>query len=440
MMMAKVLVLGDSTKLSQSVRSCLLAEGLAVVSDSSEPIDLVVYLESEGKEGWLKLQNLMAQHPWLPQIYLIKKTHFSFNWIPHSELSLWLHPTQGQAELTHWVKRFIALGQMAKQSIHHRPLIDSLSLEEVLDRLLLSFGQKIKCSNVHWVSLELWESLKKSGDEELKIMAHASQRRSCSWRAAVDQDIARNFAFLRRMSHLVSFSQGLSSQEQWFGNHLVLFPRKREGGDPMGYFVFEEVGEFYDQQILSRQVLQSMGLYQPYLEFALQHWRALSQTYLDDLTELHNQRYLPMVLEQEVSRARRQGQNFSVLFMDVDFFKTVNDTKGHWVGSQLLVEIGRLLKACLRTCDYAFRYGGDEFIVVLVNTGAPEAEGVAERIRETIEKTHFLIEGNKVQVTMSIGLASYPQHAQSKEQLIKMADEAMYYGKNKSRNIVYVAS
>ena len=93
----------------------------------------------------------------------------------------------------------------------------------------------------------------------------------------------------------------------------------------------------------------------------------------------------------------------------------------------------------IRTCDYAFRYGGDEFVVVLVDTSPEQGEKIAERIRRAIEQNDFLIDGVALKLTVSIGLAIYPDHAKSTVELLKLADQAMYYGKSKSRNIVFLA-
>ncbi|HMN69248.1 MAG TPA: GGDEF domain-containing protein [Bdellovibrionales bacterium] len=177
-----------------------------------------------------------------------------------------------------------------------------------------------------------------------------------------------------------------------------------------------------------------------YVAFAYQHLEAKNQSYLDELTGLYNQRYLPMALEHEIQRSKREKSQFTLLFLDIDYFKMVNDGRGHWVGSRLLMELGKVLKSQVRSCDYTFRYGGDEFIVVLGNTSMENSKKVAERIRKAVESQSFLVDGHNINLTVSIGLAAYPDHAQSAVGLIKIADEAMYYGKRKSRNIVFVAS
>jgi diguanylate cyclase (GGDEF)-like protein len=159
--------------------------------------------------------------------------------------------------------------------------------------------------------------------------------------------------------------------------------------------------------------------------------------YVDDLTRLFNTRYLDLTLDRELG----SGKPFSVLFLDLDHFKLVNDQHGHLSGSQLLVEVGRVLRSCVRDEDVIARFGGDEYVVVLVGIDSGGGLKVAERIRRAIEDHRFLSrEGGRVRITASVGLASFPEHAQTKAELIDMADRAMYRGKRTTRNVVYVAS
>lgn len=163
--------------------------------------------------------------------------------------------------------------------------------------------------------------------------------------------------------------------------------------------------------------------------------------YLDDLTHLFNLRYLELVLEKELKGASSSGGTFSLLFLDLDHFKAVNDTHGHLVGSKLLVEVGRILKGCVRDHDVVVRYGGDEYVVLLRATDSGGALKVAERIRRTMETHQFLArEGMGLHITTCIGVASYPEHAQAKGALLDFADRAMYRGKKTTRNVVYMAS
>jgi two-component system, cell cycle response regulator len=119
----------------------------------------------------------------------------------------------------------------------------------------------------------------------------------------------------------------------------------------------------------------------------------------------------------------------------------VNDEYGHLSGSRLLVEVARVLRSCVRDEDVVVRYGGDEYVVLLVGIDSGGGLKVAERIRRAIEDHRFLSrEGSRVRVTASIGLASYPEHARSKGEILDLADRAMYRGKRSSRNVVYMAS
>jgi diguanylate cyclase (GGDEF)-like protein len=163
-------------------------------------------------------------------------------------------------------------------------------------------------------------------------------------------------------------------------------------------------------------------------------------TYTDDVTGLYNQRYMETVIERELALAKRNGNSFAVLFIDLDHFKKVNDTHGHLVGSRILYEVGEEVKRCLRESDIVFRFGGDEFVCVLSNSNLVEALLVGERVRSRIEKKRFLAkEELNIRLTASIGVAAYPEHALTRDEILHAADEALYGGKDGSRNKVVAA-
>ena len=158
----------------------------------------------------------------------------------------------------------------------------------------------------------------------------------------------------------------------------------------------------------------------------------------DDLTKLFNTRYMTRSIGTEVLRSTRYNTSVSLLFMDIDHFKAVNDNYGHLVGSKLLVEMGQILLGHLRELDIVTRYGGDEFVIILPQTPPQKAVKTAERIRQTVEQHVFLRkEGYSIRLTASFGVASYPENASSQEELIRLADEAMYKVKHRARNGVY---
>lgn len=158
--------------------------------------------------------------------------------------------------------------------------------------------------------------------------------------------------------------------------------------------------------------------------------------YTDDLTGLYNYRYLQKVLDHEIRRSERYKLAFSLIFIDLDRFKLVNDTRGHLIGSDVLRECAGLLRNCVRDVDILFRYGGDEFTILLVEATEQGAAIVAERIRATVEDFHFQQEsGVSLRLTATIGYATYPENATDKKSILEMADRAMYHGKTQ-RNIV----
>ena len=181
-----------------------------------------------------------------------------------------------------------------------------------------------------------------------------------------------------------------------------------------------------------------------YAAIAIENARAVEKiqelTITDDVTGLYNARHLYKTLETEVYRSARFGYEFTVLFIDLDHFKQVNDTFGHLIGSKLLSEIGYLIKAQLRLIDYAFRYGGDEFVILLPQTSKDAALNVARRLRDNLRTTPFCSdEGLNLTVKASIGLATYPHDAKTPHDIIRQADEMMYLVKNTTRDNIGVA-
>jgi diguanylate cyclase (GGDEF)-like protein len=177
------------------------------------------------------------------------------------------------------------------------------------------------------------------------------------------------------------------------------------------------------------------------LENARHVQRIHELTITDDCTSLYNARHLNFILETEIYRSQRYGYEFSLVFLDLDHFKTVNDTHGHLMGSRLLFEIGNVLRNNCRLIDFAFRYGGDEFVILLPQTSKENACVVARRLHRLIRETEWLTsEGLKVRITTSAGVASFPTDSRTKAQLLHLADEAMYMVKNSTRDSVAVAN
>jgi diguanylate cyclase (GGDEF)-like protein len=160
----------------------------------------------------------------------------------------------------------------------------------------------------------------------------------------------------------------------------------------------------------------------------------------DDLTQLYNSRYLNAVLRRETKRATRNGRPLSLLFIDLDGFKGVNDAHGHVYGSRALVEAAAVIRGSARETDVVSRFGGDEFALVLPDTGREGAFAVGERIRERIAAHVFLdAYGFGMRLTCSVGLATLPDSAESADDLIHAADQAMYAVKAAGKNGIQAA-
>ncbi len=156
---------------------------------------------------------------------------------------------------------------------------------------------------------------------------------------------------------------------------------------------------------------------------------------IDELTKLFNARYLHQTLDREVRRCRRYESIMALIFLDLDYFKLINDHHGHPMGSRCLAEVAKIMVKSVRDVDILARYGGDEFVVILPETTVATAHTVAERLIEAIRSHVFLKdEGIKAHITASLGVAGFPDHAQTKEDLIRKADEAMYRAKAAGRN------
>lgn len=219
---------------------------------------------------------------------------------------------------------------------------------------------------------------------------------------------------------------------------VLALPLQGQDGEAGLVFVMEDDRAFEGTEIeRARAIATEADLA---LANAERYVRAKERAFIDDCTEVYNARYLIESLDREIRRAERYGSPLSVLFIDLDRFKLVNDHHGHLVGSQALRQLSQVILQCVRQVDTLARYGGDEFTVVLVDTDFEIAQRVAERIRRTVEETLFDAgRGHALRLTCSVGVATYPLHGTAREQLLDVADKAMYRAKSNGRNRVCTA-
>nr|WP_255435041.1 sensor domain-containing diguanylate cyclase [Rhodoferax sp. BLA1] len=191
----------------------------------------------------------------------------------------------------------------------------------------------------------------------------------------------------------------------------------------------------------TRQELHAkeLALQQQLAEIQSLQTQLREQVRRDALTGLFNRHHLSDVMERELARCARDGQPLSLLMIDIDYFKRINDSYGHQVGDDVLRETARLLLERTRDSDMLFRYGGEEFLLVLVAADALVAKAVAEELRQRYELSPLALAGRPVMATLSIGVATFADHGVDFYSLVQAADQALYRAKRAGRNRVEVA-
>ena len=202
---------------------------------------------------------------------------------------------------------------------------------------------------------------------------------------------------------------------------LILASRRPNAYSPKGIRLLERVASQIATPIENSQL----------------YIKAERRSRIDELTGLFNRRHFEERLKEELARHSRYGGVFSLSLIDLDNFKTYNDIYGHPSGDKLLNQVGGIIQNSIRSGDQAFRYGGDEFVVILPETAMDDAYTVAERVREQIATE---MKAKEIAVTCSIGLASYPSDGVMLEELLTIADTALYYAKHTGGNRVYLSS
>jgi diguanylate cyclase (GGDEF)-like protein len=281
---------------------------------------------------------------------------------------------------------------------------------------------------------------------------------------ALDPDA--NFAVLADVGLTPALRPGIWSVANWvlrngvefFSSDLSADPRTETGasgcglgfplisrGKVIGVLVAIDATPSTVTPTLGPSLLMAVrGLLEPAaiaLDNAIVLQRVEAQSVTDDLTQLSNSRYLRVALRRETKRAARNGRPLSLLFLDLDGFKQVNDSHGHLAGSKALVEAAAVIRACARETDVVARFGGDEFSLILPDTAQEGAVSVAARIRERLSAARFLTsDGLSVHLTASIGVATLPDVANSAEELLRAADTAMYKVKASGKDGIYIAT
>jgi len=184
------------------------------------------------------------------------------------------------------------------------------------------------------------------------------------------------------------------------------------------------------------EILTTVGEYAAIaLENARNYEQVQKLTITDDISGLYNSRHLHRLIQLEIERSRHEDSCFSIIFFDLDFFKQVNDTHGHLVGSKLLGKVGRLVAENLEQEYCAARYGGDEFVIILPDTSKNDALKFCRKLQEKLNNEKFFSkEGLDIHLTASFGIAAFPEDADTKDKILHAADERMYKVKENRKN------
>ena len=209
------------------------------------------------------------------------------------------------------------------------------------------------------------------------------------------------------------------------------------GEYPLGKLSITRRTPFSEQELATIEYLLCCLVYP--LRNALLYKRAVETASKDPLTGSQNRASYDAALNREISLATRHNTPFAMIIVDIDHFKCVNDTYGHLVGDNIIKSVAASIDSCIRDSDMVFRYGGEEFVVLLSNTHNKGAHSLAERIRKRIEKSNPVLNGEKIQVTASLGVASLCDNDDG-HSLFERADKALYQAKHEGRNCVRISA
>ncbi|SNB46798.1 sensor domain-containing diguanylate cyclase [Geobacter sp. DSM 9736] len=320
-----------------------------------------------------------------------------------------------------------------------RTVVSTLDLDKVLDAVLHNAMQFM---NMPAGMLEVYNET--TGEMIPHVHSGLSPEFVANdrWRISARTDLVTKRAMHDgRIHHIAAIAPGTDGADALLKENirsLVCVPLLLQGR-PLGVLYLYD---FQPRELEQRQ-LDLLGIFASFavmsIDNASLHTRTKRMAITDALTGIYNNRYFKQVFPYELSRARRYGKPLSLIMMDIDHFKQLNDTYGHPKGDQVLATLGKVLSGSLRAADFSFRYGGEEFAVLLPETRIEGAFLVAESLREKIRKSVSPVLGEAVdqQVTVSLGVACYPNDANTPELLLKHADSCLYKAKKQGRNRVY---
>ena len=450
----RVLVVDDDLLIREMTSDALVSEGFRVSTAASGP-EALDLLQREGAVDVVITDLSMREMDGLQLTARIKRDHPKTDIIVltayaslESALQAmrlgaadYLRKPASPPEIVYGVKRAILRRQLVAENESLRDCVQAFEASRVLTSCLESSDVLPLAGEI---LLQVVDRQRAVG-----LLVHASGRPGEGiWLQGFPDDVARDIRQEIERGKLFdpmapdSFDEagGRTLQEGLArlgleDEHLLTLPMRLEGKLVGAVWVFSEGRRLQPDEVRSAELVVAQS--ELALVNAERFLQAREKAFIDDVTDLYNARYLLAALDREVSRADRSDLSLSVLFLDLDRFKDVNDSHGHLVGSRVLKELGQLLADSIRSIDTVGRYGGDEFTILLVDTGHEKALQVADRIRESVAAARFGGgRGLHLALTVSIGVSTFPQHGKEREPLLDQADKAMYLGKALGRNHV----
>jgi diguanylate cyclase (GGDEF)-like protein len=277
-------------------------------------------------------------------------------------------------------------------------------------------------------------------EQYLSLFLEIEAKTDFNSREEMHQEINQSFSLnshqSRRIMRFIQDPTGLVFGLRYFKDnfHFLL----KNGADKFSYIKAKNTSNYSIQDIINNHLINILRTSLAILSESEKRERMRTLSLTDEITGLYNQRKLLEDLEYYIARYPQEKRPFSLLFIDIDYFKNVNDQFGHVVGSQILIDMAEVLKSQLRSTDLVYRYGGDEFIIILPQSSAEESKKIAWRISEAVKKCEFNINQNqKYQLSLSIGIAEYPGDANSAKSILEFADKMMYMSKRSGRGKVF---
>jgi diguanylate cyclase (GGDEF)-like protein len=321
-----------------------------------------------------------------------------------------------------------------------KALTSTIDLNEILERIMKTIAELFQPAN--WSLLMLDEDTEElffaivvgDAEDRLKDVRLKPGEGIAGWVAKHQEPLITENAYKDpRFAKWVDKLTGFKTQA------VVCLPLISKGKTLGVIELFSNAGEKFTENDL--KLLEALA---DFTAIAIENARYVKRikdlAVIDDVTGLYNSRHLHTLLEAEISRSSREKTPFSIIFLDLDYFKNVNDNFDHLVGSRLLREVGQMLKYNLRSIDWAIRYGGDEFILLLPRASRKEAVRLASRLRQALNQSIFFEkESLNITITASFGVAAFPDDAVDKENLLRLADKAMYKVKRTGRDGIATA-